>query len=128
MRINYFLKSLVFFMLALTVTGMTAANVDTRAAQAKAVQFLNSQPGTRFMASSASLRLTHAEKSSVKADANDNRPQGDVVAEPFKNLEGEPASVALKLDGEYTNVFTGEKVSGEFAATIAPGDFIVLTK
>ena len=69
-----------------------------------------------------------AEAPEVKADANDNRPQGDVVAEPFKNLEGEPASVALKLDGEYTNVFTGEKVSGEFAATIAPGDFIVLTK
>ena len=71
MRINYYLKSLVFILLALTVTGMTASNVDTRAAQAKAVQFLNSQPGTRFMASSASLRLTHAEKSSVKADAND---------------------------------------------------------
>ena len=69
-----------------------------------------------------------AEAPEVKADANDNRPQGDVVAEPFKNLEGEPASVALKLDGEYTNVFTGEKVSGEYTATIAPGDFIVLTK
>lgn len=69
-----------------------------------------------------------AEAPEVKADANDNRPQGDVVAEPFKNLEGEPASVALKLDGEYTNVFTGEKVSGEYTATIAPGEYLVLTK
>ena len=69
-----------------------------------------------------------AEAPEVKADANDNRPQGDVVAEPFKNLEGEPYTPVVKLDGEYTNVFTGEKVSGEYTATIAPGDFIVLTK
>ena len=69
-----------------------------------------------------------AEAPEVKADANDNRPQGDVVAEPFKNLEGEPATQVLKLDGEYTNVFTGEKVSGEYTATIAPGEYLVLTK
>ena len=69
-----------------------------------------------------------AEAPEVKADANDNRPQGDVVAKPFKNLEGEPATQVLKLDGEYTNVFTGEKVSGEYTATIAPGEYLVLTK
>ena len=69
-----------------------------------------------------------AEAPEVKADANDNRPQGDVVAEPFKNLEGEPATQVLKLDGEYTNVFTGEKVSGEYTAIIAPGEYLVLTK
>ena len=71
MKIVNSLKTLMLFVLALTFASMTAANVDSRAAQAKAVQFMNSQPGTRFMASSANLRLTHAEKSSVKTDCND---------------------------------------------------------
>lgn len=68
-RLNY-LKSLMLLMLAFTVATMTAANVDSRAAQAKAIDFLNSQPGTRFMASPSNLKLTYAEKSSVDARAN----------------------------------------------------------
>ena len=71
MKTVTYLKSLVFVMLALTVATMTAANVDSRAAQAKAIQFMNSQSGTRFMASPANMKLTHAEASQVKADAVD---------------------------------------------------------
>ena len=62
------------------------------------------------------------------ADANDNRPQGDVVAEPFKNLEAEPVSQLLKLDGEYTNAFDGSVMSGDVNITLAPGEFLVLTR
>ena len=66
-----FLKSLMLVMMALTVANMTAANVDSQMAQAKAIQFLNSKPGTRFMASSANMKLAHAEKSAVNAKCND---------------------------------------------------------
>ena len=68
------------------------------------------------------------EAPEVKADANDNRPQGDVVAEPFKNLEAAPVTQTLKLDGEYKNAFTGEVMSGEVEVTLAPGEYLVLTK
>ena len=71
MKIVNYLKSLVFIAMAMSMATMTAANVDSRAAQARAVQFLNSQPGTRFMASSSNLKLTHAEQSSVDTRAND---------------------------------------------------------
>ncbi len=71
MKIVNYLKSLMVVMLAFTVGSMAAANVDSRAAQAKAIQFMNSQAGTRYMASLANMKLAHAEKSAVKADAND---------------------------------------------------------
>ena len=70
MRLLNFFKSLMLVTLALTVATMTAANVDLREAQSKAIQFMNSQPGTRMMASSANLKLTYAEKSAVDAQAN----------------------------------------------------------
>ena len=71
MKIVNCLKSLAFIALAMTMATMTAANVDSRAAQAKAVQFLNSLPGTRMMASSTNMKLTHAEPSAVNVKAND---------------------------------------------------------
>ena len=71
MRSLSYFKSLMLVMMAFTVATMTAANVDSRAAQARAIQFMNSQPGTRMMASNANLKLTHAEKSAVDAKAND---------------------------------------------------------
>ena len=66
-----YMQSLVLVMLALAVATMTAANVDSRAAQARAIQFMNRLPGIRMMASNANLKLTHAEKSAVNAKAND---------------------------------------------------------
>ena len=67
---NY-VKSLLLAMMALSVATMTAAGVDSRAAQAKAIQFMNSLSGTRMMASGANVKLTHAEPSAVSAKAND---------------------------------------------------------
>ena len=66
---NY-LKSLALMLFALMAVNMTAANVDSQAAQAKAVQFMNSRAATRFMASAATMRLAHAETSSVNKQAN----------------------------------------------------------
>ncbi len=71
MKIVNYLKSLMLIALAATAATMTAASVDSQTAQARAVQFLNSQSGTRFMASHANLRLAHAQKSMAKTDAND---------------------------------------------------------
>ena len=71
MKILNLLRSLTLVVLALAAANMTAANVDAVAAQARAVQFMNSLAGTRFMASSASMKLTHAEMSSVDKTAAD---------------------------------------------------------
>lgn len=71
MRVVSYVKSLMLIAMALTVATMTAANVDSRAAQARAIQFMNSQAGTRFMASSANMKLAHAERSKIDARAND---------------------------------------------------------
>ena len=60
--------------------------------------------------------------------ANDNRPAGDVVAEPFQNLKSEPVTKLLKLDGEYKDVFKNTTMSGDTTITLAPGEFLVLTK
>jgi glycosidase len=68
------------------------------------------------------------EAVATAADANDNRPQGEQVAVPFLNLQAPAATVAVKLDGTYTNAFTGESLSGDQSFTMAPGEYIVLTK
>ena len=71
MKIYNHLKLLMLVSFALTVATMAAGNVDSRAAQAKAIQFLNSQTDLRFHASNANLKLTHAEQSQVNARMND---------------------------------------------------------
>ena len=71
MKIMNYLKSLMLMVFALTVANMTAANVDATAAQAKAIQFMNSQAGARFMASATNMKLVHTESSSVEAGAAD---------------------------------------------------------
>ena len=69
-----------------------------------------------------------AEAPVEKAEANDNRPQGEVAAEPFKNLEADPVPFTVKLDGEFKDAFTGEVHSGEYSFILAPGEYLVLTK
>ena len=71
MKIVKSLRPLTLVILLLSVVGMMAANVDSSVAQDKAVRFLNSQPGSRFMASSANVKLTHTEASAVSAGAAD---------------------------------------------------------
>ena len=65
MKMINFLKSLAFVVLALSMGSMMAANVDSQVALAKAVRFMNSQSGNRFMASSANVKLAHTEVSAV---------------------------------------------------------------
>ena len=62
------------------------------------------------------------------AEGNDNGPSGDVVAEPFKNLEAAPVTMTFKVPGKFKDVFKGATVESPFDITLAPGEFIVLTK
>ena len=63
-----------------------------------------------------------------EVEANDNRPQSAKIEEPFANLKAEPVTWTIKLDGTYSNVFTGESLEREQTITLAPGDYLVLTK
>ncbi len=63
-----------------------------------------------------------------ETEANDNRPQSAKIEEPFANLKAEPVCWTIKLDGTYSNVFTGESLEGEQKITLAPGDYLVLTR
>ena len=67
--VNYF-QALMLVACALVAANVTAANVDSRVALAKAIQFQNAQPGTRFMASAATMKLTYAEPSSVDSKSS----------------------------------------------------------
>ena len=60
--------------------------------------------------------------------ATSNRPEAESVAVPFRNLSSAPVSIDIPLDGEYTDWFTGVKVSGTFSATLTPGEYLVLVK
>ena len=68
------------------------------------------------------------EAAEEKADANDNRPQGDKVAVPFLNLQSAPVTMTLNLKGEYKDVFKGTIVTPPAEITLAPGEFMVLTR
>ena len=46
----------------------------------------------------------------------------------FRNLQGPATSVTLPLKGRYTDWFTGEKHRGTTTLSLAPGEYIVLTK
>ena len=50
------------------------------------------------------------------------------AAVPFLNLQSDPVTMTLNLPGEYRNVFTGETVTPPVEITLAPGEYIVLTK
>ena len=68
------------------------------------------------------------EAAEEKADANDNRPQGDKVEVPFLNLQSAPVTMTLNLKGEYKDVFKGTVVTPPTEITLAPGEFMVLTR
>ncbi|MBR1873152.1 MAG: alpha-amylase [Bacteroidales bacterium] len=68
------------------------------------------------------------EEEEVKAEGNDNRPTGLSAGTPFINLDSAPVEISIPLDGEYTDWFDGGKVSGEYSATLAPGDYVVLVR
>ena len=62
-------------------------------------------------------------------ESTDNRPAGETGGTPFRNLQGEPVTVHVTLDGTYTDAFTGEKFGkGKREFLLWPGDYVVLTK
>ena len=61
-------------------------------------------------------------------EATDNRPAGETGGTPFLNLNADPVEVSIPLKGTFTNWFTGEKVSKNYTVTLAPGEYVVLTK
>ena len=70
-----------------------------------------------------------AEGEAKEAEATDNRPQGETGGTPFLNLQGDPQSVTIALDGKYQEVFTGKTYGkGKQEFLLAPGEYVVLTK
>ena len=64
-----------------------------------------------------------------KSEPTDNRPAAETGGTPFRNLEADPVTVTVNMDGKYTEIFTGETYSkGKHDFVLAPGDYIVLTK
>ena len=65
----------------------------------------------------------------VQEEATDNRPQGETGGTPFRNLEADPVTVHVNLDGTYKEIFTGNTYQkGMHDFVLRPGDYIVLTK
>ena len=71
---------------------------------------------------------SEAEGEVEKSEATDNRPAGETGGTPFLNLNAAPVEVNIPLKGTFTNWFTGEKVSKNLTVTLAPGEFVVLSK
>ena len=71
---------------------------------------------------------SEAEGGVEKSEATDNRPAGETGGTPFLNLNAAPVEVSIPLNGTFTNWFTGEKVSKNYTVTLAPGEYVVLTK
>ena len=69
------------------------------------------------------------EGEAKEAEATDNRPAGETGGTPFRNLEADPVTVTVNMDGTYTEAFTGERFKkGKHDFTLAPGQYVVLTK
>ena len=99
--LSYF-KSLMLLVLALTATGMWAGNVDSNAALAKAIQFMNAQPGTRYMASSSTLKLAYAEPSSIDAKSSVFYVFNATDGSGFVIVSGEDRAEEILGYGDYT--------------------------
>lgn len=61
-------------------------------------------------------------------ESTDNRPAASTAGTLFLNLACEPVTVNIPLDAEYIDWFSGAKVTGSFSATLAPGEYVVLTR
>ena len=64
----------------------------------------------------------------VAASANAGSAGEGVAPILFRNLDTPPATVTLPLKGRYTDWFSGTQYRGKTTLTIAPGEYIVLTK
>ena len=77
---------------------------------------------------STALEMTEEGEAKESVEATDNRPAGETGGTPFLNLNADPVEVSIPLKGTFTNWFTGEKVSKNLTVTLAPGEYVVLTK
>ena len=57
-----------------------------------------------------------------------SRTKGDNQVIVAVNFNTEPAAAAFGLEGEYTNAFTGETLSGIYATTLPAGGYIVMSR
>ena len=93
------------------------------------VAFHREVPGNKVIVLANFGKPAPKEDVQAAAEGNDNRPQGEKAAEPFKNLKGEPTPLQVNLDGDYTEVFTGKEYkAGSRGFVLWPGDYMVLTK
>ena len=99
--LNYF-RTLMLVMLTLTVNSMTAANVDSQTAQAKAIQFLNTQPGMKFMASPSTLELAYSQNSSVDASVDVFYVFNSKDGGAFVIVSGEDRAEEILAYGDYS--------------------------
>ena len=84
----------------------------------------------------ANFGITPAEPVAVpneaeveKSEPTDNRPAAETGGTPFRNLESDPVTVTVNLDGTYQEIFTGETFKkGMHDVVLKPGDYMVLTK
>ena len=78
---------------------------------------------------STSLEMTEDAEKKESVEATDNRPAGETGGTPFLNLEADPVTVTVNLDGTYTEIFTGETFKkGMHDFVLKPGDYLVFTK
>ena len=63
-----------------------------------------------------------------QTEANDNRPAGAKLKEPFQNLQADPVDVTLELDGTYRDQFDGSFYKGTVTLPVAPGEYYVLAR
>ena len=68
------------------------------------------------------------EPSAEEVKGNDNRPAAAKASKPFSNLDSEPASFEVKLDGTYREMFSGTFYKDKTYFSLAPGEFVVLAR
>ena len=72
---------------------------------------------------------SEAEGEVEKSEPTDNRPAAETGGTPFENLKADPVTVTVNLDGSFQEAFTGETFKkGKHDFTLAPGEYVVLTK
>ena len=70
-----------------------------------------------------------AEGEVEKSEPTDNRPAAETGGTPFRNLQADPVTVTVNLDGTYTEIFTGETFKkGMHDVVLKPGEYMVFTK
>ena len=93
------------------------------------VAFHREVPGNKVIVLANFGTPAPAQEVQAAAEGNDNRPQGEKAAQPFRNLTGEPTPLQVKLDGSYRDAFTGEQYeAGDKNFLLWPGDYVVLSK